>query len=301
MHYPSTTSYLSMTSILYSENITSIMDSENKRLLVVLGVFLIILVGGYAGIKAYTGFDTPFSVVMSQSMQHDNERSEIGCIDTGDIVIVKSPEKADIQSYFEGLDTGFRSFDDYGSVIIYERGYNQNPVIHRAILWLEYNGDGTWSAPDLEGHENKWLCMDVRNGSLERITNYNELSGTLKFIDITQSGKTLEINLDNLGDESGFLTLGDNPVGNLNFDQNSGIVNHLVGMDDIRSVPILEIPWAGTTKILLKNDGENLEYVPNSLPSLILAFIVIISLILIVDAIFLRKNTEDMKNEMKKN
>ena len=277
------------------------MDSENKRLLVVLGVFLIILVGGYAGIKAYTGFDTPFSVVMSQSMQHDNERSEIGCIDTGDIVIVKSPEKADIQSYFEGLDTGFRSFDDYGSVIIYERGYNQNPVIHRAILWLEYNGDGTWSAPDLEGHENKWLCMDVRNGSLEKITNHNELSGTLKFIDITQSGKTLEINLDNLGDESGFLTLGDNPVGNLNFDQNSGIVNHLVGMDDIRSVPILEIPWAGTTKILLKNDGENLEYVPNSLPSLILAFIVIISLILIVDAIFLRKNTEDMKNEMKKN
>ena len=277
------------------------MDSENKRLLVVLGVFLIILVGGYAGIKAYTGFDTPFSVVMSQSMQHDNERSEIGCIDTGDIVIVKSPEKADIQSYFEGLDTGFRSFDDYGSVIIYERGYNQNPVIHRAILWLEYNGDGTWSAPDLEGHENKWLCMDVRNGSLERITNYNELSGTLKFIDITQSGKTLEINLDNLGDESGFLTLGDNPVGNLNFDQNSGIVNHLVSMDDIRSVPILEIPWAGTTKILLKNDGEYLEYVPNSLPSLILAFIVIISLILIVDAIFLRKNTEDMKNEMKKN
>ena len=277
------------------------MDSENKRLLVVLGVFLIILVGGYAGIKAYTGFDTPFSVVMSQSMQHDNERSEIGCIDTGDIVIVKSPEKADIQSYFEGLDTGFRSFDDYGSVIIYERGYNQNPVIHRAVLWLEYNGDGTWSAPDLEGHENKWLCMDVRNGSLERITNHNELSGTLKFIDITQSGKTLEINLDNLGDESGFLTLGDNPVGNLNFDQNSGIVNHLVGMDDIRSVPILEIPWAGTTKILLKNDGENLEYVPNSLPSLILAFIVIISLILIVDAIFLRKNTEDMKNEMKKN
>ena len=277
------------------------MDSENKRLLVVLGVFLIILVGGYAGIKAYTGFDTPFSVVMSQSMQHDNERSEIGCIDTGDIVIVKSPEKADIQSYFEGLDTGFRSFGDYGSVIIYERGYNQNPVIHRAILWLEYNGDGTWSAPDLEGHENKWLCMDVRNGSLERITNYNELSGTLKFIDITQSEKTLEINLDNLGDESGFLTLGDNPIGNLNFDQNSGIVNHLVGMDDIRSVPILEIPWAGTTKILLKNDGENLEYVPNSLPSLILAFIVIISLILIVDAIFLRKNTEDMKNEMKKN
>ena len=72
-------------------------------------------------------------------------------------------------------------------------------------------------------------------------------------------------------------------------------------MNDIRSVPILEIPWAGTTKILLKNDGENLEYVPNSLPSLILAFIVIISLILIVDAIFLRKNTEDMKNEMKKN
>ena len=262
---------------------------------------MIILVGGYAGIKAYTGFDTPFSVVMSQSMQHDNERSEIGCIDTGDIVIVKSPEKADIQSYFEGLDTGFRSFDDYGSVIIYERGYNQNPVIHRAILWLEYNGDGTWSAPDLVGHENKWLCMDVRNGSLERITNYNELSGTLKFMDITQSGKTLEINLDNLGDESGFLTLGDNPVGNLNFDQNSGIVNHLVGMDDIRSVPILEIPWAGTTKILLKNDGENLEYVPNSLPSLILAFIVIISLILIVDAILLRKNTEDMKNEMKKN
>ena len=76
----------------------------------------------------HSGFGTPFSVVMSESMQHDDTRSQIGCIDTGDVVIVQSPEKADIVSYVEGTITGYSTFGDYGSVIIYERGNGHNPV-----------------------------------------------------------------------------------------------------------------------------------------------------------------------------
>ncbi len=270
------------------------MKSEDKEFIVFIGVIVIILAGGYAGLAAYTGFGSPFSVVMSESMQHDPNHSEIGCIDTGDVVIVRSPDKVGIQSYVEGTETGFRSFGDFGSVIIYERGGNQNPVIHRAIVWLEWS-DGKWSAPSLKDYDGEWY-YEIDG---EKYTDYNNIRGNLHFIGITDSKKDVHINLDNMPKRSGYLTMGDNPITNRGFDQASGIINHLISTDEIRSIPVLEVPWLGTLKILLNENGKNLDHVPNSLPSLIMTFVVLISLLMIIDMRYIIKNKKELDSEIK--
>ena len=84
--------------------------------------------------------------------------------------------------------------------------------------------------------------------------------------------------------------MGDNPNNNY-LDQYSGaIVNHLIDIEDIQSIPVLEIPWAGTLKILFKNDGDNLDHVPNSLPSFIMAIALVISSVVVIDTFLTRRD-----------
>ena len=271
------------------------MKAEDKKLTMAVIIVGILVIGGYGALVATTGFYSPFSMVMSESMQHDDTRSSIGCIDTGDAVIIASPEKVEIQSYVEGTQTGFKSFDDYGSVIIYEHWSNNNPVIHRAIVWLDYDSiTGRWSAPSLAGYEGKWSCEG---------NDYMNLRGNLTFYDITQSEKTVSFNLDDFGSKkSGYLTMGDNPVTNPRFDQSSfiGSGSYLVSDDKIKSVAIHEIPWISTLKILLKNNGDNLDKVPNSLPSLIMSLALLAAAFLIIDFLSLRKENREIDKEMKK-
>ena len=68
------------------------MSGDNKGFILTILVIVIVFVGGYAALVVYTGSSVPFSSVVSESMQHDNDRSQIGVIDTGDIVIVRDPE-----------------------------------------------------------------------------------------------------------------------------------------------------------------------------------------------------------------
>ena len=263
------------------------MNDENRKMIFVLIAVMAIIVGGYATLISYTGMGTPFSVVMSQSMQHDPDRSEIGCIDTGDVVVVKNKNSATIESYVVATNTGYSTFGDYGSVIIYERDSSSNPVIHRAIVWLDWNPTTeTWSSKELVDYKGEWYCNV--NGSHEN--NTNNLRGTLTFENLTQSGKTVKINLSTLGKQSGYLTLGDNPKTNLSFDQASGIISHPIGNDDIRSVPFFEIPWLGTIKLLINGNNANLSYVPNSLPSLAMVIVTIIGAILLIDVAAVWKN-----------
>ena len=272
-------------------------NRDDRRFYTSIGLVLLLVIGAYGGLVLHTGFSTPFSVVMSQSMQHDDDMSQTGCIDTGDIVVVRSPGKSDIVSYVEGHSTGYSSFGDYGSVVIYDRGNNSNPVIHRAIVWLEWDPrDNVWRSPSLEDYDG-WYCVGM-DGQVTK--DPDRLSGKLKFTDITRSGKDVEVNLDTLGKVSGYLTMGDNPESNPNFDQTSGIVDHPIPYEDIRSVPFMEIPWMGTMKILLKNDGRNLEHVPNSLPSLLMEIVLLFSILLLVDQAFTIRNRRKNPAEEKK-
>lgn len=269
------------------------MDKETRTLIAVMGVFAIVIAGGYGALALYTGFSLPFSSVVSESMQHDNERSEIGVIDTGDIVIVADPSKEEIVSYVMGTSTGKRTFGDYGSVIIYNRDSSQNPVIHRAIVWLDYNQiTGKWSSSELATYS-EWSC--IANGK----DDYRDYTNLIGILHITVGQKDAWINLDSLEKKSGYLTMGDNPVTNTNFDQTTGIVNHPISMDDVRSVPILEIPWMGIIKLMLSGN-THVSHVPNSLPSLIMEVVLIFGLLIAFDAVAIYKFNSGIEDKISK-
>ena len=268
------------------------MKRGSKALIVIVGVLVVCLLGSYVSIHNASGMEHPLSVIMSSSMQHDPHHSSIGTIDTGDVIVVQDPSRAKIESYVEGYVSGYKTFGDYGSVVIYNRGDDVNPCIHRAIVWLDYNGNGTWSAPSLKDYT-AWTC----SGS----SDYRSLSGTLTFPDITQSHKNVSINLDGLGKQSGYLTMGDNPESNKYFDQSVGIISHPVGMEDIRSVALWEIPWFGVIKVYMTPSKRTyLDNVPNSIWSLVLLFAMIFAVIHCCDWYYQKKDLKEKEEELKR-
>jgi signal peptidase I len=104
-------------------------------------IIMVILIGSMWG---YTQNWPPMVVVESESMMHA-EDSEVGVIDTGDLVLVKKiGSRGDITTYFVGKKQDYKTYGEYGDVIIYKKdGGKETPVIHRAILWLEYNKTAT--------------------------------------------------------------------------------------------------------------------------------------------------------------
>lgn len=258
------------------------MDRDSRNTIIVLIAAVVIVLTIFGSVNLMSGVSPPYTVVESQSMQHGTE-SELGVIDTGDMVIVKDPDKVEIQSFVEGYASGYTSFGSYGDVIIYERGNNTKPVIHRAIVWLDCNISAdenekvTWSAPSLEHYtdsegEPLWYCEDSND--------FNNLSGSLVIYGLSYDNKSLSINLDNLAirnTDSGYLTLGDY---NNAFDQSGGIVNKLVSKDMIRSVAWIEIPWIGCLKLILKGNSDVVNnYAPNSIPCLTLCVFAVIVLL----------------------
>ncbi len=263
------------------------MDRESKSTIVAIAVIAVLFVGVFGGIVLYSGHSPPFSTVTSQSMQHDDERSEIGVIDTGDMVLVKNKSKTHIVSYLEGRTTGFSKFGDYGSVIIYHRDGNQNPVIHRAIILAEITTDGVnkyLKANFLDEYRDAdgnplWTCT----GS----SNPERLKGTLTLNEMGYNKKTVTINLDSIISSEevgtvGYITKGDN---------NSGVdqpyLSGLVTYEKIKSVPMVEIPWLGCIKLISDGRGAVVdEHAPNSIPAMGTAFLSFVLLLVSVYAVY---------------
>ncbi len=61
----------------------------------------------------------------------------------GDLIFVLSPSRTNITTYEEGKKIGYKTFGDYGDVIIYRpNGRNDvTPIIHRAMKWVEKGED----------------------------------------------------------------------------------------------------------------------------------------------------------------
>ena len=248
------------------EDITSILKTGIAMFTVIIIVF--------GGMYLYSGMSKPLTVVESGSMQHSDTESSIGVIDTGDIVVMISPEKKSITSYVEGYASGYREFGDYGDVIIYYRDYG-NPVIHRAILWIEYTNLGKWSAPALAN-------FDPDRWSDEGSNDPYDLQGTLTIKGLGWRGYTATIDLNTLDRHSGYLTAGDN---NQYFDQATGISTcGLIDKAHIKAVAGLEIPWLGCVKLIINN--KNVDKIPsNSIPCLAAAMVVIILVLLTIMAV----------------
>ena len=148
----------------------------------------------------------------------------------------------------------------------------------------------------LADYSGSWYYIYYENGEEIRVDNeYTDIRGTLTFDSITQSGKTVSVNVDTLEKSSGFLTMGDN-ISNYYFDQDVSIAQgNLISYDEIRSVPIFEIPWIGTLKILVSNGGQNLQYVTNSLPSLLMCILTVFGLLMLLDGTTLYRNQMGMR------
>ena len=282
------------------------MNKETRNTLIVIGVVLILIGGMYIGVRAYSGVNPPFTVINSGSMMHSDD-SKIGIIDTGDMIVVKDPDTLNIHTYVDGAKSGYRSFGEYGDVIVYMKP-NQN-IIHRAMIYMELksNSMGTivWYIPSLQGYD-KWnvtpdstysddrthrdLCWNEETGELT--LTYDRYAWMFWLEDVGYAGLNVNINLYTLGTssdegDSGYLTKGDNASTNTRFDQCSGIYeNKLVQKDKIKSVAVFEIPWIGAIKLMLKGNGDSVP--SNSKLNLLLTFIALIVLIVLINFIINR-------------
>lgn len=279
------------------------MDREDRNTMIAVAVILLFFMCSYAGISFYSGHNPNFSVITSQSMQHDNDRSDIGVIDTGDLVFVRDRSKVEIQTYLQGLETGFMTFGDYGSVIIY-RTHNNSSVIHRALLIIEVKEDSSGkyaSIPNLDAFDS-WGSKDFPGSELDP----EMLREDITLYDVGYRGIDVDIDIEFILSKtetgvSGYVTMGDN---NSIIDQNQSsnsefIISELVTYDMIVSVPIFEIPWIGSIKLVLEKKGAVVNnYAPNSIPDLAIFTLTILlifsSLYIIYTGIILEKRREKL-------
>ncbi len=227
-------------------------------------------------------------------MQHDNHQSQIGVIDTGDMVLVRDRSKVEIQTYLEGYSTGHSTFGDYGNVIIYRNdgGYN---IIHRAMMYVEILEES-----------------GIKYAYIPYLEEYPYTSGVTDFEKITtdfsikrtgyKDGVQIDINIEQIiigskvGD-TGYITMGDN---NTFIDQysisSSPIVKGLVTYEKIVAIPTIEIPWIGCFKLLLQNNNEVVDiHAPNSLPNLAIVIITGMLTLLSLYSLYILYNIERIR------
>ena len=247
------------------------MNRDSKEMIVIILAAAVIVVIVVAGLFTYSGLNRPLTVVESNSMQHSDSTSYLGIIDTGDMVVMVSPDKTDVTTFVEGHQNGYSKFGSYGDVIIYYRA-TKNPVIHRAILWLDYDeSTSRWSAPALEKYP-----VDLWSNE----GTWDDLSGNLvlKGLPYKNDAVNLSINIDDLAHHSGYLTKGDN---NAYFDQLTSIHTEPVERSELKAIAGLEVPWLGCIKLLVKDKNTNM--IPeNSKTCLIIFFIDVIAFIVLI-------------------
>ena len=257
------------------------MQKDLRDILIVVAVAFVIIVIATVSVMNYSGMSSPLTVVESNSMQHSTDTSYVGVIDTGDMIVMVSPGKQSVTTFVEGSKIDYKKFGLYGDVIIYKRDNGQNPVIHRAIIELIYNNDGTWSAPSLEGYSGRW----ENNGS----TDYMHMHGNFTMYDLGWRGLYATINLDDLPKHDGYLTNGDNNTVNdtrTYFDQSTSIAGGLgpIQESNIKAIAGIEIPWLGCVK--LEMNGKNVNMIPgNSIPCLVVALIDIVCFFIVLSVI----------------
>jgi signal peptidase len=212
-------------------------DTKKRIRLMVVAVIIVAIILFAIFIVPLLGHDGSM-VAESDSMQHTDSGGQSGIIDAGDTVYYKNIDgRSDVTTYMQGKRKGYRQYGEYGDVIIYyKNGFKDiTPVIHRAILWLEYNTSGShersgiiyhgsFDVPELknhdEGHEedDAWQSISGEN-------RWYNLSGTILLRNIGWDNQDIIINLHkilqtfdhnpNLDPHSGFITMGDHNSGKI--------------------------------------------------------------------------------------
>lgn len=254
-------------------------------------IVMVIIIGGLWG---YTGNWPPMVVIESSSMMHGDD-SSVGTIDTGDLVLVKDigNDRNNVKTYVQGKKTGYETYGSYGDVIIFRKnGISETPVIHRAVVWVEYNTSG-----------HNIITVDkqpfsVRSFDVPSMGKYNVTEVWIE--NFKPNGHNLSIklglillNFQRNGREphSGFITKGDN---NKDIDQTSNLA-------DSKGRPVEpvdphwivgkaegELPWFGLIKLYIGGETSEPDKTPppTSVRMLIVSIVLIIIIPIILDLTF---------------
>ncbi len=112
--------------------------SLGKDLLLVVAILITFMVLS----KLVLGLWTPMVAVESESMDPH--------IQIGDIVFMKSIDRVNVITNEEGTNLGYKSFEDYGDVILYRPKGQEGvtPIIHRAMYRVK-TGEPMWKGGPL--------------------------------------------------------------------------------------------------------------------------------------------------------
>jgi signal peptidase len=241
----------------------------------------------------YTGNWPPMVVIESNSMMH-GEDSSVGTIDTGDLVLVKDSGRGDITTYVEGQKSGYKTYGTYGDVIIFRKnGMDDTPVIHRAVVWLEYNASGS------HFYKNNGIKV-LRKGSFDipSMGKYNETKIWINDYKPNRINLSIDLvpilsNLYNSPREphSGYLTKGDK---NSQVDQLSTLLDAKGRpVEPITSKWVVgkaqgELPWFGLIKLFISGETDQPNKSPpqSSVNMLILSIALIVAIPIILDVTF---------------
>ncbi|MEF8873041.1 MAG: S26 family signal peptidase [Candidatus Thermoplasmatota archaeon] len=261
------------------------MERETREEIISIGrdvvVSLIIICVVLGSLYAYTGRWPPLVVVESGSMSHDTQVSEVGVIDAGDIVMVREREKEDITTYVEGRATGYKKYGQYGDVIVFRPDGNRErtPVIHRAVLYLEYDeGRDEFNIPSLAELEYRedW---EISGANPDEVEDGRGLDGSLTIYDYGYKEEAITINLEDV-ETSGFITKGDhNP--SIDQDRRHRGINEPVREEWMLGKARGELPWFGILKLAYLGRTEDIP--SNSWTNLIISITAIILLPLILE------------------
>lgn len=231
----------------------------------------------------YTGNWPPMVVVESGSMQHSSSYAYLGDLNIGDVVLVKKVSSASqVNTYVSGEASGYSTYGEYGNVIIY-RPYGSNsvtPIIHRAILYLEYNSTGGgYDVPSLGNiPASQWYVMSP-GGNTHSIYNV-KYDITLLNVGYPHTAAVIPItSFVGKANYSGFVTMGDHNhavYGENATDQSLGIFPLPVKAQWIDGVAVGDMPYVGLLKLLLSG-GIPAGTPANSIDALIVIIVVVIA------------------------
>ena len=251
------------------KSIISLLRDVGLALLIVVVIMLVLF--------AYSGIWPPMVVIESESMQHSDDTSYIGVIDTGDLVLVKKvTDKGDVVTYIEGRAMDYKTYGDYGDVVIYRKGgsYITTPIIHRAILWLEWNStNNSFNAPDLALLE-YGVDWAVSVGS----SPYN-ITGNIILYGVGYENKTVTIRPSILERHSGFITMGDHNCAKWPNAYDHSIVHE----DWVEGKGRGELPWFGLIKLSFSGDIHWGDGPKNSWYNLAIALTILIVTPILLD------------------
>lgn len=231
--------------------------------LVALAIIVVLLVSLFA----YTSNWPPVYVIESNSMQH-GAGDHLGYLNAGDVVLAQKVPQGQIATYFGSLGQGSpTNYGEPGDVILYYPNGNTaaTPVIHRPLLFLEYDaanqsynatglsglscGPSTSTAYYTPGTPSGCGTKNLQNSLTLRHIGWKDLTITITF----------SICRPDLGNHSGYLTLGDNNTGPDQTPLSCGAgtpISSLVEPRWVIGVARGLLPWFGALKLLLDGNAQ---------------------------------------------